>query len=57
MKEVMAIIRMNMINQTKKALLIAGIDSITARKVTGRGKQGVKFEMLQDFISLYLKDF
>lgn len=50
MKEVMAIIRINMINQTKKALLLAGIDSITARKVSGRGKQSVKFEMLKDVL-------
>lgn len=50
MKEVMAIIRRNMINQTKNALLIAGIDSITARKVLGRGKQKVNFEMIKDVI-------
>ena len=38
MKEVMAIIRMNKIGVTKKALVDAGIDSMTARKVLGRGK-------------------
>lgn len=39
MKEVMAVIRRNMINQTKQALLLAGIDSMTARTVKGRGKK------------------
>ncbi|QNB45196.1 P-II family nitrogen regulator [Thermanaerosceptrum fracticalcis] len=38
MKEVMAIIRMNKVNVTKKALSEAGISSMTARKVLGRGK-------------------
>ncbi len=38
MKEIMAIIRMNKIGATKKALVDMGIDSMTARKVLGRGK-------------------
>ena len=38
MKEIIAIIRMNKIGVTKKALVAAGIDSMTARKVLGRGK-------------------
>jgi nitrogen regulatory protein PII 2 len=50
MKEVMAIIRRNMINQTKNALLLAGIDSITARKVQGRGKQKVGFKYIKDIL-------
>lgn len=50
MKEVMAIIRRNMINQTKDALALAGISSMTARKVMGRGKKKVNFEMLTDVI-------
>ncbi|ADO83188.1 P-II family nitrogen regulator [Ilyobacter polytropus] len=48
MKEVMAVIRRNMINQTKQALLLAGIDSMTARTVKGRGKKKVAFELLKD---------
>ncbi|MGM0509114.1 MAG: P-II family nitrogen regulator [Fusobacteriota bacterium] len=51
MKEVMAIIRRNMINQTKNALAIAGIDSMTARKVQGRGKKKVDFEVIKDVIN------
>jgi nitrogen regulatory protein PII 2 len=51
MKEIMAIIRRNMINQTKSALVLAGIDSITARKVQGRGKQKVGFELIKDVIA------
>jgi nitrogen regulatory protein PII 2 len=38
MKEVMAIVRMNMMNRTKKALSDAGISSMTAKDVLGRGK-------------------
>lgn len=38
MKEIMAIIRMNKVNVTKKALAEIGNSSITARKVLGRGK-------------------
>ena len=39
MKEVLAIIQMNKMESTKNALDIIGIPSITAYKVTGRGKQ------------------
>jgi nitrogen regulatory protein PII 2 len=46
MKEVMAIIRMNMMNKTKKALSDAGISSMTARDVLGRGKGMVDFKAL-----------
>lgn len=46
MKEVMAIIRMNKMNQTKKALTDAGISSITARDALGRGKGIVDLELL-----------
>jgi nitrogen regulatory protein PII 2 len=42
MKEVMAVIRMNMMNKTKKALAEAGITSFTATSdVLGRGKGDV----------------
>jgi nitrogen regulatory protein PII 2 len=37
-KEIMAIIRINKINPTKKALAQIGIASLTVRKVMGRGK-------------------
>lgn len=47
MKEIMAIIRMNMINQTKKALSDAGILSMTARNCLGRGKGLVDYSLLQ----------
>lgn len=39
MKEVLAIIQMNRMEATKEALDIIGIPSITAYKVSGRGKQ------------------
>jgi nitrogen regulatory protein PII 2 len=38
MKEVMAIIRMNRINQTKRALADVGITSLYAKECLGRGK-------------------
>ncbi len=47
MKEVMAIIRMNMMNKTKQALADAGISSITARDALGRGKGIVDLKLLQ----------
>lgn len=47
MKEVMAIIRMNMMNVTKRALSEVGIHSMTARKVIGRGKGKVDYLLLK----------
>ncbi|VFQ47139.1 P-II family nitrogen regulator [Desulfoluna butyratoxydans] len=47
MKEVIAIIRMNMMNQTKRALSDAGISSMTAREVLGRGKGIVDLDLLE----------
>lgn len=47
MKEVMAIIRMNMMNKTKRALADAGISSITARDALGRGKGIVDLKLLK----------
>ena len=47
MKEVMAIVRMNMMNRTKKALLEAGISSMTARDALGRGKGLVDCSVLE----------
>lgn len=48
MKEVMAMIRINMMNKTKKALVDAGISSFTATgNVVGRGKGKVDFTILE----------
>lgn len=47
MKEVMAIVRLNMMNKTKKALSEAGISSITARDALGRGKGLVDLQLLK----------
>ena len=47
MKEVMAIIRMNRINQTKKSLTEAGSSSMHARECLGRGKGLVSMELLK----------
>jgi nitrogen regulatory protein PII 2 len=47
MKEIMAIVRMNKMNQTKRALSAAGITSITARDCLGRGKGLVDIQLLE----------
>jgi nitrogen regulatory protein PII 2 len=47
MKEVYAIVRMNMMNKTKRALAEAGLGSITARNALGRGKGIVDLQLLQ----------
>jgi nitrogen regulatory protein PII 2 len=47
MKEIFAIVRMNKMNQTKRALSEAGISSITARDALGRGKGLVDIQLLK----------
>jgi nitrogen regulatory protein PII 2 len=47
MKEIMTIVRINKMNQTKKALAEAGISSITARDALGRGKGLVDLQVLK----------
>ncbi len=46
MKEVIAIVRINMMNQTKKALTDAGIDAFFAHEADGRGKGFVNPQVL-----------
>lgn len=53
MKEVMAIVRMNKINQTKKALSAAGITSLHAKDCLGRGKGLVEVNLLQGAEKVY----
>jgi len=47
MKAIMAVIRMNMMNKTKQGISDAGIPSITARDVLGRGKGLVDYTLLE----------
>jgi len=48
MKEIMAVIRINMMNKTKEALAEAGITSFTATgRVLGRGKGKVDFRLVK----------
>ena len=47
MKEIMAIVRINMMNKTKQALADAGISSVTARDALGRGKGLVDLTLLE----------
>ncbi|MFZ5651116.1 MAG: P-II family nitrogen regulator [Bacillota bacterium] len=48
MKEIIAVIRMNKVNVTKKALADAGVCGLHAMKVMGRGKMQVDFSMLDE---------
>jgi nitrogen regulatory protein PII 2 len=47
MKEIMAIIRINKMNQTKQALADAGVASFTAHRVVGRGKGKVDYLLMK----------
>lgn len=47
MKEIVAIVRMNKMNQTKRALSEVGISSITGRDALGRGKGLVDVQLLK----------
>jgi nitrogen regulatory protein PII 2 len=47
MKEIVAIIRMDKMNQTKRALTDIEVSCLTARKVVGRGKGNVDYLLLQ----------
>jgi nitrogen regulatory protein PII 2 len=46
MKEINAIVRMNMMNQTKKALTDAGVDAFFVHEANGRGKGFVNPQVL-----------
>lgn len=48
MKEIIAVIRMNKVNATKKALADIGICGLHAMKVMGRGKMKVDFSVLNE---------
>lgn len=50
MKEVMAIVRLNKVNQTKDALALSGFPAFTCRKVLGRGKKLVDMSLLTTFV-------
>ncbi|SHH99703.1 nitrogen regulatory protein P-II family [Sporobacter termitidis DSM 10068] len=50
MKEVMAIIRMNMVNPTKTALAGAGFPAFSCRKCLGRGKKSVDMAVVQSLL-------
>ena len=47
MKQIIAIIRINMMNATKQALIDAGFPAFTARKVIGRGKGNVDSRVIE----------
>jgi len=47
MKEIVAIVRMNMMNKTKKALTEAGVDAFFVHEAQGRGKGFVNPQVLE----------
>ena len=47
MKGIMAVVRMNMINRTKKALTEAGVSSMTATDALGRGAGLIDLKLLK----------
>ena len=51
MKEVIAIIRMDMISKTKEALLKADFPALSCNKVLGRGKKKVDFSLIENMLS------
>jgi nitrogen regulatory protein PII 2 len=46
MKEIIAVVRMNMMNRTKKALTEVGVDAFFAHEAQGRGKGFVNPQVL-----------
>ncbi|MEZ7195252.1 MULTISPECIES: P-II family nitrogen regulator [Pseudodesulfovibrio] len=53
MKEVIAVVRMNMMNQTKAALTAAGVDAFFAHSAEGRGKGFVNSAVVEGAESGY----
>jgi nitrogen regulatory protein PII 2 len=49
-KEVMFIIRMEMVNKTKQALLLENFASLNCKKVLGRGKRKVDFSIFDNVL-------
>ncbi len=47
MKEVIAVVRINMMNQTKQALTDCGVDAFFAHEAQGRGKGFVNTDILE----------
>ena len=47
MKEVIAVVRINMMNQTKQALIDCGVDAFFAHEAHGRGKGFVNHDILE----------
>lgn len=50
MKEIIAVIRMNKMNDTKRALSEAGYPAMLCKKVNGRGKKMINMDILEDLI-------
>lgn len=56
MKEITAVIRMNMVSKTKEALLKSGFSAFTCRKVMGRGKKKIDFSIFNGEFAERLQD-
>ncbi|MDH3329898.1 MAG: P-II family nitrogen regulator [Desulfobulbaceae bacterium] len=55
MKEVIAVVRINMMNQTKKALTDCGIDAFFAHEAHGRGKGFANPQVLEGVEQGYIE--
>ncbi len=53
MKEVIAVVRINMMNQTKQALTDCGVDAFFAHEAHGRGKGFVNPQILEGTVQGY----
>lgn len=51
MKEIMAVIRMDMIGKTKEALSLLGFPALNCTKVMGRGKKKMDYTLVERYIS------
>jgi nitrogen regulatory protein PII 2 len=51
MKEIMAVIRMDMIGKTKEALSIQGFPALNCMKVMGRGKKKLDYTLIERYLS------
>lgn len=56
MKEITAVIRMNMVSKTKEALLKGGFSAFTCKKVMGRGKKKIDFSIFNGEFAEKLQD-
>jgi len=50
-KEIMAVVRLNKVNETKEALANAGFPAFTCRKIMGRGKKAYDAALIDSILA------